>query len=89
MNESEILYVIPVRRGMAGRAYTVERLAGDATTAYGAPEGSVGRLAVIERADGAFVAVRAVADGTADDAKDMALIAEAMTATLAQAAVTS
>lgn len=60
-------YAIPQRRDLSGRTMTVERLPDDATTTYGAPEGTVGRLAVLWRVDGKFMRIEAIAPEDADD----------------------
>lgn len=73
----EYPHVIPCREQLTGRTMTVERLPGDAVTAYGASSAShVGRLAVVERIDGKFVVLRCVATA-ADSDTDMEDLAAA------------
>lgn len=59
--EATIPYVVPQRSGLAGRTWTIERLPDDVEVLTGLPDGSVGRLAVIERKDGTFTEVAQVA----------------------------
>lgn len=54
-------YIIPQRAGLSGRTWTIERLPDDVKILGDLEDARVGALAVIERKDGAYVAVAQVA----------------------------